>query len=89
MRHSDALSSFRSAYLDYLEGAREYPPPLGDLPPKHRRLAESFVESIREARGFDPYAVRPATEELLNAIEQRVGETTRHLASPKCRECDV
>lgn len=61
----DDLRAFRSAYLDYLEGGRDEPPALEDLPAGRRREAESFVESITAARGVDPYASRPSIEQLL------------------------
>ena len=61
----DDLSKFRDAFLDYLEGDRDEPPALEDLPGEQRRAAEAFIESITAARGVDPYASRPSSEELL------------------------
>ena len=61
----DDLNRFRDAYLDYLEGARDEPPALEQLPEDQRPAAESFVESIFAARGVDPYASRPSIEQLL------------------------
>ena len=63
----DALSDFRDAFLDYLEGERENPPTVADLPVEQRRAAESFIDSITAARGVDPYASRPSLEQLLAA----------------------
>ena len=59
------LSRFRDAFLDYLEGDRDQPPALEDLPEEQRPGAEAFVESITAARGVDPYASRPSIERLL------------------------
>ena len=50
----DALHRFKDAYLDYLEGDRDEPPALEDLPVEKRRAAEAFIESITAARGVDP-----------------------------------
>ena len=61
----DDLRKFRDAFLDYLEGDRDEPPALEDLPGEQRRAAEAFIESITAARGVDPYASRPSSEELL------------------------
>ena len=47
----DDLSRFRDAYLDYLEGVSGEPPVLEDLPEEQRLPAESFIKSIRAARG--------------------------------------
>jgi hypothetical protein len=56
----DALSKFRDAFLDYLEGDRQEPPGLEELPEEQRPAAESFIRSITAARGVDPYASWPA-----------------------------
>ena len=61
----DDLSKFLDIYLDYLENARDEPPALDDLPEEQRLAAESFIKSIRAARGVDPYASRPSIEQLL------------------------
>ena len=61
----DPLSKFRDAYLDYLEGLRDEPPALQDLPYEQRPAAEAFIKSITAARGVDPYASRPSVEQLL------------------------
>ena len=74
----DDLSKFRDAYLDYLEGYREEPPALRDLPEEQRRAAEAFVESITAARGVDPYASRPSIEQLL-AFRSPTGDRTSEL----------
>ena len=63
-KHND-LNEFREAYLDYLEGARDLPPAVEDLPEGQRLAAESFIESIQATRGIDPYASRPSIEQLL------------------------
>ena len=62
---SDPLSTFRDAFLDYLEGHRDNPPAVEDLPDERRAAAEAFVKSITAARGVDPYASRPSIEQLL------------------------
>ncbi len=75
-RH-DSLRSFRSAYLDYLEGARNEPPVVEDLPAAQRGAARAFIESITAARGVDPYASRPSIEQLLarpRQTDDRVGD---------------
>ena len=59
------LSRFRDAYLDYLEGDRDNPPALDDLPGELRPTAESFIRSITAARGVDPHASRPSVGQLL------------------------
>ena len=59
------LSKFRDAFLDYLEGHRDKPPALDDLPGEQRPAAEAFIKSITAARGVDPYASRPSIEQLL------------------------
>ena len=63
----ETLSDFRGEYLTYLEGDRDEPPALGNLPSEERRAAEDWVESITAARGVDPYASRPSIEQLLAA----------------------
>ena len=63
----DDLSKFRDAFLDYLEGDRNTPPALEELPEEQRRAGEAFIESITAARGVDPYASRPSIEQLLVA----------------------
>ena len=71
------LSRFRDAFLDYLEGDRDQPPALEDLPEEQRPAAEAFVESITAARGVDPYASRPSIERLLawrSPTNNRTGE---------------
>ena len=67
--HND-LSKFRDAYLDYLEGDRDEPPVLEDLPEEQRRAAKAFIDSIAAARGVDPYASRPSIEQLLASRSQ-------------------
>ena len=69
------LSRFRDAFLDYLEGDRDNPPMLEDLPAEQRPAAEAFVESITAARGVDPYASRPSVEQLLNRGSQIYSST--------------
>ncbi len=66
----DDLSSFLERYLDYLENAREEPPAIEALPEEQRPMAESFIHSIRAARGIDPYASRPSIEQLLAPVEE-------------------
>ena len=66
----DDLSRFQDAYLDYLEGARDEPPALEDLPGEQRRAAEAFIKSITAARGVDPRASRPSIEQLLESWPQ-------------------
>ena len=61
----DNLSKFRNAFLDYLEGIRDAPPAVIELPQEQRPAAESFVSSIMAARGVDPYASRPSIQQLL------------------------
>ena len=72
--HED-LSSFRDAFLDYLEGARDEPPAFEDLPAEQRQAAETFIESITAARGVDPYASRPSIEQLLTPRSQASDRT--------------
>ena len=50
----DDLSKFLDVYLDYLENARDEPPALEDLPEEQRLAAESFIRSIKAARGWTP-----------------------------------
>ena len=64
------LSKFQDAYLDYLEGDRDAPPALEDLPENQRPAAKSFIDSITAARGVDPYASRPSIEQLLASRSQ-------------------
>ena len=63
----DDLGRFQDAYLDHLEGVRDEPPSLEDLPEGQRRAAEAFIESITAARGVDPHASRPSIEQLLKS----------------------
>jgi len=63
--NAEILDHFRDEYLSYLEGERDEPPVLDDLPDAVRRTAEAFVESITAARGVDPYASHPSVEQLL------------------------
>ena len=69
------LSKFRDAFLDYLEGHRNEPPALEDLPYEQRPAAEAFVKSITAARGVDPYASRPSVEQLLARRSQTYDHT--------------
>lgn len=62
---SDVLSRFHDAFLDYLEGNRDEPPAVEELPQDQRGAAEAFIRSIIAARGVDPYASRPSIEQLL------------------------
>ena len=71
----DNLSKFRDAYLDFLEGSRDEPPVLEDLPEEQRRAAKAFIDSITAARGVDPYASRPSIEQLLASRYQTNGRT--------------
>ena len=71
----DPLSKFRDAFLDYLEGHRDKPPALDDLPGEHRSAAEAFIKSITAARGVDPYASRPSIEQLLARAQQTYAHT--------------
>lgn len=80
------LSRFRDAYLDYLEGDRDNPPALDDLPGELRPAAESFIRSITAARGVDPYASRPSVGHLLarqsstnNGVGDFAGSLQNHL----------
>ena len=50
---SDSFSKFRE---DYLEGDRQEPSGLEDLPEEQCPAAESFIRSTSAARGVDPYA---------------------------------
>ena len=75
---SDVLSRFRDAFLDYLEGNRDEPPVVEELPQEHRRAAEAFIRSITAARGVDPYASRPSIEQLL-AWRSQTNERTNEL----------
>ena len=72
---SDPLSKFRDAFLDYLEGHRDNPPAVEDLPYEQRATAEAFVKSITAARGVDPYASRPSVEQLLARRSQTYDRT--------------
>ena len=72
------LDKFQDDYLDYLEGARDEPPSLEDMPVESRRMAEAFIESIMAARGVDPYASRPSIEQLL-AYGAPTNESTSEL----------
>ena len=72
----DDLSKFQDAYLDYLEGDRDEPPALKDLPEEQRRAAKAFIDSITAARGVDPYASRPSIEQLLASRSQTSDRTS-------------
>ena len=72
---SDVLSRFRDAFLDYLEGNRDEPPAVEELPQEQRGAAEAFIRSITAARGVDPYASRPSIEQLLAWQSQTNGRT--------------
>ena len=61
------LRAFQEAYMDYVEGDRDAPPPLDNLAGDQRRAAEAFIETIKAARGIDPYASRPPLEQLLES----------------------
>ena len=76
----DELRMFQEAYLEYLEGDREAPPTLDNLAGEQRRAAEAFIETIKAARGIDPYASRPPLEQLLLA-----GRGAGHPSSPPFR----
>ena len=72
----DDLSKFQDAYLDYLEGDRDEPPVLEELPEEQRRAAKAFIDSITAARGVDPYASRPSIEQLLASRSQTSDRTS-------------
>ena len=63
----DAISKFRDEYLDFLEGHRDEPPTIDNLPAEERGAARAFVDSITAARGIDPYASSPSIEQLLSS----------------------
>ena len=63
----EELRAFQEAYMDYVEGDRDAPPPLDNLAGEQRRAAETFVETIKAARGIDPSASRPPLEQLLES----------------------
>ncbi len=71
---------FQAAYLDYLEGDRDEPPTLDNLGGKERLMAEAFIETLRAARGIDPYASRPSIEQLLESRSKKT-DTSRNLQS--------
>ena len=73
----DDLGRFQDAYLDYLEGVRDDPPSLEDLPEGQRRAAEAFIESITAARGVDPHASRPSIEQLLESWSRTSDPTSK------------
>ena len=73
----DDLGRFQDAYLDYLEGVRDEPPSLEDLPEGQRRAAEAFIESITAARGVDPHASRPSIEQLLESWSRTSGPASK------------
>ena len=75
---SDVLSRFRDAFLDYLEGNRDEPPAVEELPQEQRGAAEAFIRSITAARGVDPYASRPSIEQLLD-WQSQTNERTNEL----------
>lgn len=75
---SDVLSGFRDAFLNYLEGNRDEPPAVEELPQEQRGAAEAFIRSITAARGVDPYASRPSIEKLL-AWRSQTNEHTNKL----------
>ena len=75
-RDHDDLSKFQDAYLDYLEGDRDEPPVLEELPEEQRRAAKAFIDSITAARGVDPYASRPSIEQLLASQSQTSDRTS-------------
>ena len=64
-----SLDKFRAAYLlDYREGLVGEPPSLNGLDRRDSRVAKAFVQSLQDAAGIDPYAVRPSLQELLDDI---------------------
>ena len=84
----DDLRGFKDAYLDYLEGDRDDPPAVEDLPEEQRPAAEAFMVSITAARGVDPYASRPSIEQLLawqsrteDDVDEVQGALQAHLRS--------
>ena len=74
----DELRMFQAAYLDYLEGDRDALPTLDNLAGEQRRAAEAFIETIKAARGIDPYASRPPLEQLLE-FDSEMGSANRDL----------
>ena len=68
----DELRMFQEAYFDYLEGDRDAPPTLDNLAGEPRRAAEAFIETIKAARGIDPYASRPSIEQLLESRSETI-----------------
>ena len=76
----EQLRAFQEAYLDYLEGDRDAPPTVDTLAGEKRRAAEAFIETIKAARGIDPYASRPPLEELLESGSE-VAAASKNLGS--------
>ncbi|MDE0507774.1 MAG: hypothetical protein OXI17_03970 [Gammaproteobacteria bacterium] len=68
---NEELRMFQEKYLDFLEGGHDAPPTLENLGDEERRLAEAFIETIKAARGIDPYASRPSIEQLLESRSEK------------------
>ena len=64
-------TGFIGRYLDYLEGETAEPPTFDGLTDIQRRGAEAWIQSMRAARGIDPYAQRPSIEQLMERIHAR------------------
>lgn len=71
----EELRAFQEAYMDYVEGDRDAPPSLDDLAGEQRRAAEAFIETVKAARGIDPYASRPPLEQLLESPSEVATES--------------
>lgn len=65
-----SLARYRNAYLDYLEGDRAAPPPVGTLNAVDQKRARAWVRSLDACRDVDPYAARPSLSELLARINE-------------------
>jgi DNA/RNA-binding domain of Phe-tRNA-synthetase-like protein len=66
---NERIRRFRIEHLEYLEGDRADPPEVETLSEEDWPRARAWLKSLEAARGIDPYAERPSTDELLKRIK--------------------
>ena len=65
----DEVLHFQELYFDYIEGITDDPPTTNALSDEERAQVESWLRSLEDARGVNPYASRPSLETLLTTGE--------------------
>jgi len=64
---------FVNAHLDYLEGLRDQPPSVEDLPELHRKCGRRWLRSITDARALGLVPDGPSLKQLIERFDS-IGE---------------